>query len=168
MRRTSFAEFPCSLARGLDLIGDWWTPLIIRDVYIGLGRFEELVENLGVSRNLLTTRLKSLEENGIIERKAYQSRPLRHEYVLTQAGREFVPVILALTAWGDRWAQPSEGAPLLFQHTACGQVFNPEIRCSACGSSVSADEVRLLPGPGGRSARGTRLVADKLTKQTRD
>ena len=106
MERTSFAEMRCSLARSLDLIGDWWSPLIVRDLFLGVVRFDDLVEDLGISRNLLTRRLKALVDGGVVERNAYQLRPARYEYRLTAAGRELVPVMLALPEWGDRWAAP--------------------------------------------------------------
>ncbi len=152
----------CSLARGLDLIGDWWSPLIIRDLFLNVGRFDELVEDLGISRNLLTRRLKSLAENGIVERTAYQRRPTRYEYRLTEAGRDLVPAILALTAWGDRWARPEEGSPILFVHKTCGHRFQPQVSCPACGEAISADTVTPLPGPGGAAVAGTKLVARRL------
>src|SRR5689334_22654077 len=120
MQRTSFARMHCSLARSLEVMGDWWTPLILRDLYFGLDRFADLVENLGVSRNLLSTRLATLVERGLIERQRYSDHPPRDRYVLTGAGRELVPVLMALTAWGDRWVAPSAGPPVRFQHRACG------------------------------------------------
>jgi len=166
MERTSFAEMRCSLARGLDMIGDWWSPLIIRDLFLNVTRFDELVEDLGISRNLLTRRLKSLAENGVIERKVYQQRPPRYEYRLTEAGRDLVPAILALTAWGDRWAQPEEGSPILFVHKTCGHQFQPQVTCSACGEVISADKVTPIPGPGGASASGTKIVARRLQGAT--
>ncbi len=162
MERTSFAEMRCSLARGLEMIGDWWSPLIIRDLFLDVARFDELVEDLGISRNLLTRRLKSLAENGVIERKAYQRRPVRYEYRLTAAGRDLVPAILALTAWGDRWARPKEGSPVLFVHKTCGNQFQPLVSCSACGKAISADAVRPIAGPGGAAKPGTKLVARRL------
>ena len=152
----------CSLARGLDMIGDWWSPLIIRDLFLNVVRFDELVEDLGISRNLLTRRLKSLVENGVIERTVYQRRPTRYEYRLTEAGRDLVPAILALTAWGDRWAQPKEGSPILFVHKTCGHQFQPRVSCSACGEVIDADTVTPIPGPGGAAASGTKLVARRL------
>ena len=152
----------CSLARGLDMIGDWWSPLIIRDLFLNVVRFDELVEDLGISRNLLTRRLKSLVENGVIERTVYQRRPTRYEYRLTEAGRDLVPAILALTAWGDRWARPKEGSPILFVHKTCGHQFQPRVSCSACGEVIDADTVTPIPGPGGAAASGTKLVARRL------
>ena len=103
----------CSLARTLELVGDWWSPLIVRDLFLGIGRFDDLTEDLGISRNLLTRRLKLLIDNGIISKRLYQSRPARYEYALTGAGLDLVPALLALTAWGDRWAL-KEGRPMLF------------------------------------------------------
>lgn len=162
MHRTSFAEMRCSLARGLELIGDWWSPLILRDLFLGLTRFDELVEDLGISRNLLTDRLKHLVAQGVVVRTPYATKPQRHEYHLSEKGRDLVPVILALTAWGDRWAGPQEGSPILFRHRSCGNQFEPRIVCSVCGEPVLAQDVIALPGPGGAAAPGTRLAALKL------
>ena len=162
MERTSFAEMRCCLARGLDMIGDWWSPLIIRDLFLDVGRFDEMVEDLGISRNLLTRRLKSLIRNGVVERTAYQERPKRYEYRLTKAGRDLVPVILALTAWGDRWARPKEGVPILFAHKTCGLQFRPQVSCSECGEPLQADAVHAYAGPGGAAKSGTMLIARRL------
>jgi DNA-binding HxlR family transcriptional regulator len=162
MQKTSFARMQCSLARGLELIGDWWSPLIIRDLYLDIARFDELVEDLGISRNLLTRRLAWLVRNGVVERRAYQQKPARYEYRLTEAGRDLVPAILALTAWGDRWARPKEGSPILFVHKSCGRQFRPQVTCSECGEPVSADTVAAVPGPGGAAKAGTRVLAKRL------
>jgi DNA-binding HxlR family transcriptional regulator len=158
MQRTSFARMHCSLARSLEVMGDWWTPLILRDLYFGLGRFADLVENLGVSRNLLSARLATLVERGLIERRRYSDHPPRDRYVLTTAGRELVPVLMALTAWGDRWVGPSAGPPVRFQHRACGHIVKPEIVCSHCSRRLVADQVVPRRGPGRRAGRGTRLI----------
>lgn len=165
MERTSFAKMRCSLGRSLEIVGDWWSPLILRDLFLGLSRFDELVENLGISRNLLASRLKALIEKGVVERAPYQERPRRYAYRLTDSGRDLVPSMLALTAWGDRWAQPDEGAPLVFVHTACGQRFEPQVTCSACGGPATADTVAVLPGPGGGAGPGTALLAQYLAKR---
>jgi len=162
MQRTSFARMHCSLARGLELIGDWWSPLIIRDLFLGVRRFEELADDLGISRNLLTRRLASLQKNGIIERRPYQERPVRYDYRLSAAGRDLVPALLALTAWGDRWARPAQGAPILFVHQTCGHHFTPQVVCSACGIEIEAATVAAAPGPGGAAKRGTRIIAERL------
>ncbi len=165
MERTSFADMRCSLARALEKIGDWWTPVILRDLFLGVRRFDALAEDLGISRNLLTRRLKALELHGIVERRPYQSKPPRYEYFLSVAGRDLVPVLVALTAWGDRWAQPENGAPLLFRHKACGHVFEPRVSCSACGEAVSAENITALPGPGGAALPGTKIVASVVAAQ---
>ena len=162
MKRTSFARMHCSLARGLDLIGDWWSPLIVRDLFLGVVRFDDLVEDLGISRNLLTRRLNALIKSGIIKRHAYRRRPLRYEYRLSEAGRDLVPAILALTAWGDRWARPKEGSPMLFVHKTCGQRFEPQVTCSACGEVVRSDSVKTIGGPGGAMKAGTKVLARRL------
>ena len=162
MERTSFARMRCSLARGLELIGDWWSPLIVRDLFLGVARFDELVEDLGISRNLLARRLKSLTGKGVVERVAYQRRPTRYEYRLSEAGRDLIPAILALTAWGDRWARPKEGSPMLFVHKSCGHRFSPRVTCSACGESLAAEAVEAVGGPGGAAQPGTKVVATRL------
>jgi DNA-binding HxlR family transcriptional regulator len=148
----------CSLARSLEVVGDWWTPLIIRDVYLGVNRFDDLAEDLGISRNLLTTRLQALVADGVLGRHRYSERPARYEYVLTDAGREVVPVFMALTAWGDRWFTPTGGPPLRFEHRGCGHIFTPEVHCSACGARVEAADVVARAGPGRQSGPGTRLL----------
>jgi DNA-binding HxlR family transcriptional regulator len=152
----------CSMARSLEVIGDWWTPLILRDIYIGIARFDELATDLEISRNLLSTRLNALVEDGIVERRRYQEHPPRHEYALTEAGRDLVPVLIALTAWGDRWVAPAQGPPARFRHQDCGEIFDPEITCSHCHQPVTAETVDVLPGPGGRAGPGTRLMAKSL------
>jgi DNA-binding HxlR family transcriptional regulator len=152
----------CSLARGLELIGDWWSPLIVRDLFLGVVRFDDLVGDLGISRNLLTKRLTSLVKNGVVERNAYQRRPTRYEYRLTEAGRDLVPAILALTAWGDRWARPREGRPILFVHKLCGHRFEPQVVCSECSAAIESDTVAAVRGPGGRAMAGTRVLARRL------
>jgi hypothetical protein len=100
--------------------------------------------------------------NGIVERTAYRDCPVRHEYRLSEAGRDLVPAILALTACGDRWARPKEGSPILFIHQSCGQRFQPQVTCSACGELLSAATVKAGPGPGGAARRGTKVLARRL------
>ncbi len=162
MRQTSFAGMNCSMARSLEVIGDWWTPLILRDLYIGISRFDALATDLEISRNLLSTRLNALVEDGIIERRRYREHPPRDEYTLTEAGRDLVPVLMALTAWGDRWVVPANGPPVQFRHHDCGEIFEPQVTCSHCAEPVTAEHVDVLPGPGGRAGPGTRLMAQAL------
>lgn len=162
MRRTSFAAMHCSLARSLEIIGDWWNPLILRDLYLGVTRFDDLVEDLGVSRNLLATRLDDLVAGGLVERRPYQTAPPRHDYVLSEAGRDLVPVLMALTNWGDRWVAPKGGPPVRFRHDGCGAEFSAVVACSACGEPITADDVTVLPGPGGKVAPGTAVVSRRI------
>ena len=162
MRQTSFARMQCSLARSLELVGDWWTPLIIRDLQLGVDRFDALAEDLGISRNLLTARLAHLTGHGIVDRRRYQDHPPRDRYVLTDAGQELVPVLMALTAWGDRWATPEGGPPLVFGHRTCGHHFTPTVTCDACGEPVTPADVDVLPGPGARRSPGTRVLTQVL------
>jgi DNA-binding HxlR family transcriptional regulator len=158
MKRTSYAAMQCSMARSLELIGDWWNPLILRDLYLGLTRYDELAEDLGISRNLLTTRLAALMDGGLVERHPYQLHPVRYHYRLTEAGKDLAPVLMALTAWGDRWVTPDGGPPALFEHTGCGHRFTPIVACSCCRERVTVEEVTIRPGPGSRSALGTAIV----------
>ena len=167
MRQTSFEEFHCSLARSLEVVGDWWTPLIVRDLAVRLNRFDELVEDLGISRNLLTQRLADLEANGVVRRRQYQDRPPRFEYELTEAGSALVPVLMALTAWGDRWVPHAAGKAVEFRHRDCGHTFVPQVSCSECGAPVRTPDVVPLPGPGSVSAPGTRLVPEQLRRLAR-
>jgi DNA-binding HxlR family transcriptional regulator len=165
VRQTSFADFHCSLSRSLEVIGDWWSPLVIRDLYLGLDRFDQLVADLGISRNLLTDRLETLVAGGVVERTPYQERPVRYRYTLTEAGLDLVPVLLALTAWGDRHRDTTgDGPPLRTRHTGCGRATTPTVCCSACGEPLTAADVTVAPGPGGRAAPGTALLAEVLTR----
>jgi DNA-binding HxlR family transcriptional regulator len=163
MRNTSFASMHCSLAQSLELIGDWWTPLVLRDLYLGLNRFDQFVTDLGISRNLLTDRLTTLVDGGLVRRTPYQQNPVRYSYELTEAGQELVPILIALTAWGDRWATPPAGQPLRFTHTTCGRVTTATVCCSECGETLEMDDVRPSPGPGGRTAPGTALIESVLS-----
>src|SRR4029453_3360076 len=128
MQRTSFADMTCSIARTLDAAGEWWSPLIVRDVHLGITRFDDLRRDLGISRKVLSERLERLVDQGVLERRAYSQRPPRYEYLLTQKGRELVDVLLAMMAWGDRWTAGSAGPPLLLRHDACGELTHAEIR----------------------------------------
>jgi DNA-binding HxlR family transcriptional regulator len=159
--RADFGGMHCSMARALDVIGDPWTPLVLRDLYLGLTRFEELAVDLGISRNLLTQRLEHLTAADVVERTRYQDRPPRHEYCLTEAGRDLIPVLMALTAWGDRWVAPDAGPPIRFRHR-CGEIVSPVVACPACGGAIGLDTVTPLPGPGGRAAPGTELVGARV------
>jgi DNA-binding HxlR family transcriptional regulator len=166
VQRTSFADMTCSIARTLEIAGEWWSPLILRDVHLGISRFDELHRDLGISRKVLAERLEGLVEQGVLERHAYSERPLRHDYLLTEKGRELVGLLFAMVAWGDRWTAGEHGPPVLLRHRRCGQLTHAEIRCAQCGEPLHAEEVEVEPGPGGSAGRGTRVVAERLAGQT--
>jgi len=149
MQRTKFGDLaPCSIARTLDVIGEPWSPLILRDVYVGITRFDQIQADLGISRKVLTERLKWLVDSGVLERRRYQDRPPRDEYVLTDKGTELVDLLMVMVAWGDRWADDGAGPPVLYRHRACGEISHVELRCAHCGSTMRADDVDVLAGPG--------------------
>jgi DNA-binding HxlR family transcriptional regulator len=148
MQRTKYGDMACSIARTLDIIGEPWSPLILRDVYVGVARFEQIQADLGISRKVLTVRLKWLIESGVLERRQYETRPPRYEYALTAKGAELVDLLMVMVAWGDRWADDGAGPPVLYRHRACGQISHVELRCAHCGESMRAGDVEILPGPG--------------------
>ena len=148
MRRTSFSRWPCSVARTVDILGDWWTPLVLRDAFAGLRRFDEFQQSLGIGRNVLTQRLNRLVDVGIMAKEPYSEHPPRYEYVLTEQGRAFFPVLAAITAWGDEWLDHGDGAPVALRHTTCGQLTIPTVVCSECGQPLVADEISNELGPG--------------------
>src|ERR1043165_9430391 len=112
MQHKSFGEMPCPIARGLERVGEWWSILILRDAFYGLTRFDEFQKSLDIAPNMLTRRLNALVEAGLLERRLYYEKPPRHEYVLTQRGRDFRPVLLAMLAWGNKHFAP-EGASVV-------------------------------------------------------
>ena len=164
MRRTSFDEVTCSIARTAEVIGDWWTPLILRDLLIGITRFDAIHRNLGVSRKVLTQRLSALVEHGIVERQPYQENPTRYDYFLTEKGVDLAMVLLAMQAWGDRWVFGEDAAPVVVRHDRCGQTARPVPTCSSCGEALQPSEVTVLPGPGARRGPGTWETLDALER----
>ncbi len=147
MQRTDFAAMTCSIARTLDVIGEPWSPLVLRDVWVGMHRFEEIQSDLGISRKVLTERLHHLVAHGVLERRPYDQRP-RYEYHLTVKGLELVDVLMVLGGWGDRWLAGEAGPPVLHRHRACGQISRVDLRCDHCGEPMHGDDVDVLTGPG--------------------
>jgi DNA-binding HxlR family transcriptional regulator len=148
MRRTSFANWPCSIARTMDLLGDWWTPLVLREAFYGFRRFDEFQHALGIARNTLTDRLRRLVDEGLLEKRLYQAEPRRYDYVLTDMGREFFGVLAAMTAWGDRWLADPAGPPITFHHNACDHDTQAEVVCGHCGAALHAEDTTWQMGPG--------------------
>jgi DNA-binding HxlR family transcriptional regulator len=148
MKRTSVSHMNCSVARTLDIVGEWWTLLIVRNLMFGQRRFEEIQGDLGIARNILSDRLNTLVDAGIVDRVKYMEHPERYEYTLTEKGRDLFQVIAVLMAWGDKWAAP-DGPPLVFKHS-CGHLGDVRVVCSECGEPMQYENVRAKAGPGFR------------------
>ncbi|RSM86928.1 transcriptional regulator [Kibdelosporangium aridum] len=146
MQRTQFGDMACSIARTLDIIGEPWSPLILRDVYVGINRFDQIQQDLGISRKVLTERLKWLVTNEVLDRREYSTG--RYEYVLTAKGTELADLLLVMVRWGDRWTAGEAGPPVLYRHHACGEISHVEPVCSVCAKPMHASDVDVLPGPG--------------------
>jgi DNA-binding HxlR family transcriptional regulator len=147
MLRRDYAGQNCSIAATLELIGERWTLLIIRDAFLGVRRFDHFQARLGIARNVLQARLARLVEEGILRRVAYHERPRRYEYRLTTKGVDLWPVLVALMKWGDRHAFP-DGPPVILRHAGCGGVVDDRRICSKCAKPLEADEVKPELGPG--------------------
>jgi DNA-binding HxlR family transcriptional regulator len=138
----------CSIARALEVLGERWTLLIVRDVILGLRRFDDFQRSLGVARNVLTDRLGRLVDAGILERTPYQDHPVRYEYQLTPMGRELGVPVISLMHWGDRHLAGPAGPPRLTRHHDCGGSVALALVCGTCGKSVPPADVDVIPGPG--------------------
>jgi DNA-binding HxlR family transcriptional regulator len=149
MLGSTYTNQTCSVARALEVVGERWTLLIMRDAFLGVRRFEDIQRDLGIARNVLAARLEHLVEHGVLERRAYQDRPLRHEYVLTEKGLALWPVVTSLMAWGDEFMPHPGGPPTLVLHRGCGGTLDGDRVCDTCGARVtSAREAQAVPGPG--------------------
>src|SRR5580704_4219595 len=147
MERKSFADMHCSVAQSLEVVGEWWSMLILRDVFLGVTRFDDFQQRLGISRNILNQRLNHLVEAGVLAKVPYSEHPPRHDYRLTEKGRDLWPVLTALRQWGDRYAAPG-GPPVELIHRACGEITEAVVVCSACGEAMGPDGVEAIAGPG--------------------
>src|SRR4051812_10165835 len=134
----------CSIARTLEVVGERWALLAVREVFLGNRRFDEMVRRTGAPRDTLAARLRTLVEAGILSRRPYSEHPPRYEYRLTRAGRDLYPVILTLLRWGDEHLAGPEGPPLTLEHS-CGHLLVPEVHCRHCGEVVEPDAVTRLP-----------------------
>lgn len=143
-----YSNQSCSIAGALEVVGERWSLLIVRDILLGLRRFDELQAHLGVARNVLNSRLRRLEEFGVIERVPYQERPLRHEYRLTEKGLDLWPTIMALMKWGDRYATPEGGPAVIVEHRGCGGEIDEHRICQRCGARLKARDAVGRAGPG--------------------
>ena len=155
MHRTRFGDMDCSIARTFDVMGEPWSSLIVRNVWVGIRRFDDLQRDLGISSKVLAERLKWLTAQGVLSQRPYGERPVRNEYVLTEKGAELCAVLMAVVAWGDRWAVTEDGPPTLLLHEGCGHHTHAEVRCSVCGDHLRAGEVTIERGPGARPRAAT-------------
>lgn len=159
MQRSDFGDQPCSVARTLDIIGDPWTPLVLRDVAMGISRFDAIQRNLGLSRKVLSQRLQLLLEHEVVERTPYQDNPVRHDYALTQKGRDLAMVLVAIQSFGDKWIFGEAGPPLQWRHLACGEVSTVVPCCAHCGLEVRPGDAVPLRGPSADDAAYPELTA---------
>jgi DNA-binding HxlR family transcriptional regulator len=146
MQRKSFGNMPCPIARSLERVGEWWSMLILRDALHGLTRFEEFQKSLAIAPNMLTRRLNALVEAGLLERRRYNERPPRDEYVPTSRGRDFRPVLVALFAWGNRHFAP-EGASVLLVDAETGSTVDPILVDRVTGRPITEADHRYIAGP---------------------
>jgi DNA-binding HxlR family transcriptional regulator len=155
MLGSEYTDQNCSVARALELVGERWTILVLRDVFLGRRRFDQMQQSLGVARNVLAARLDRLVGDGILEKVPYQERPLRHEYRLTSKGLDLWPVIVELLRWGDRHAAPAAGPPIVLRHKGCGGELGEHRICTRCGKLLEAGDTRAEAGPGADARSGS-------------
>ena len=146
--KRGFSEWPCSLARAVEVFGDSWTLLIVRDGLQGLTRFDEFQRSLNVARNTLSDRLGKLVDTGVMTKRFYQDNPPRYEYLLTEMGRDFFPVLAAMLSWGDKWLDDGGGAPVTLHHHKPGHTIVSQVVCSECGEPVVHADIEFCVGPG--------------------
>ena len=146
MPRSTLSGQPCSVARTLDIIGDRWTPLVLRDIAIDISRFDAIQADLGLSRKVLAQRLANLVEHEVVVKVEYQDNPPRYDYRLTEKGNDLAMVLLAIQQFGDKWVFGGE-APIVWKHLSCGQVSTPVQVCDHCGERVRPGEAVPLRGP---------------------
>jgi DNA-binding HxlR family transcriptional regulator len=149
MRRKSLADMQCSIAQTLEIVGEWWTLMIVRSMFgfKGFHKFEELQAELGIARNILKERLDTLIENGIVEKRQYREHPPRYDYHLTKKGQDLFPVIIGLLEWGDQHAVGPEGPPVILHHTECSRDTTPYLACSCCHQPITAHTVTGRDAP---------------------
>jgi len=154
------ADYPgqfCSIAKSLEVIGERWSLLIVRDILNGNRRFGEIQSSLGIARNVLSSRLQRLIDEDILVRRAYQESPPRHEYFLTEKGLDLWPALIALMGWGDRWSTGPDGPPRVIIHKECGGEVSDRGICDRCGEVLNARDARQVAGPGWEAAVSSML-----------
>jgi DNA-binding HxlR family transcriptional regulator len=152
-----FDDQNCSIAGALAVIGERWTLLVMREVLLGRRRFQDIRRNTGIATNILSDRLQTLVEHGVLERRRYSEHPESYEYVPTAKGLDVSPVLVALLQWGDRHAAPG-GAPRVLVHDRCGHDADPALVCAHCAEPIETGELRVRPGPGADEAQRAESV----------
>ncbi|HXT06199.1 MAG TPA: helix-turn-helix domain-containing protein [Roseiarcus sp.] len=158
MRHSSFAQMDCPIARSLERVGEWWSILILRDAFGGLTRFDEFEQSLGVAPNMLSRRLADLVTSGLLVKRRYNARPPRYEYLLTERGRDFRPVLMAMLAFGNKHFAP-EGASVIVVEAATGAPAEPIVVDRASGRPLLEPEFVVVAGPAASAATRARLAA---------
>ncbi|MGD1935542.1 MAG: winged helix-turn-helix transcriptional regulator [Candidatus Phaeomarinobacter sp.] len=148
MRWSDLPKVSCSVARAISVIGDRWTMLVLRDLFLGVRRFDDFEKRLGIARPVLSQRLKKLVEEGVLDRVRYEERPARYEYRLTAKGRDLYPVLITITNWGDKHMSGDAGPPVVTRHKPCGGFIAPQLTCPDCGEPIHAKDMEAMPGPG--------------------
>jgi DNA-binding HxlR family transcriptional regulator len=162
VQRKSFVDMQCPIARSLERVGEWWSILILREAFLGSKRFDQFQEHLGIAPNMLTRRLKGLVESGLLERRRYQEHPPRFEYVLTERGRDFRPVLWTLLSWGNQHFAP-EGASVQIVDSVTGAVAEPMLVDRLTGKALEAPHFRAAPGPAATAQTRIRYQARGLS-----
>lgn len=157
MTRNKLDTLNCSIANAMELIGEWWTLLILREAFFGTRRFEDFQQHLGIARNILTARLRKLCDSGVLERVPIKQGAKRHEYKLTQMGRDLQPTLVALTQWGDRWLRQADGAPVKFVERASGEEIADVSVQTKDGKHLEPRDMAMVPGPGATEETRERL-----------
>ena len=148
MLKRDYPDQDCSAACALEFIGERWTLLVIRDIFAGFRRFDQIQQDLGVARNVLASRLQRLVDEGILERRPYSHNPPRHEYFLTEKGIDLWSILITMMRWGDRHGDWPDGPPLVVLHKDCGGEMNDHLICERCGKHLGPRDAYAAPGPG--------------------
>ena len=159
----AFASQNCSIARPLSFLGERWSILVLREISLGRRRFDEMQEELGIATNVLSQRLSTLVDEGILEKRRYSEHPERFEYGFTEKGRDLIPILLAFLRWGDRYTAGRSGPPVETVHTKCGHAFHMIPTCSKCGEEIDPREMQPRIGPG--ATREQRERAERRAKR---
>jgi DNA-binding HxlR family transcriptional regulator len=165
MQRKSFQNVTCPIARSLERVGEWWSMLIMRDALHGIRRFDDFQNSLDIAPNMLTKRLNALVETGLLERRLYSEHPPRYEYVPTQRGRDFRPVLLAMMSWGNRHFAP-EGPSVMLIDSRTGERVDPIMVDPRTREQIKAPDYVLTPGPAAGDRIKLRYASREVTQDT--